>query len=277
MTDTLVSVIIPTIGRPTIEQTKLAVENQTYPSIQLIVSLDKKKKGSSWARNQGFAQSTGDFIMFVDDDCVPPDNWVEKLVHGHRKYKAEVAGGTFIESDSLLQDGRNRREFPDVEMIDDVGWTGNGGNISFERHFLEKCLNHYGYLWDESLLRSQDLELALRLRNLGAKFVFIPINPIHLKTLGFVPYLHHQFKNGTGIANLALTLKKNPDLRPFQKSLIWSKEGLNHWTWMISGIIQKILGPFDVGNFSSWKNYWIFWLGSKFEALGYLWQRIRKG
>ena len=275
-TELSVSVIIPTIGRSTIEQTKLALRRQTYPIKELIVVLDQEKRGCSWARIKGFLRSSGDLIMIVDDDCIPPDDWVEKFVAGHRKHNAGVVGGTFVETDSLLQDVRKRRKFPEVEVVDDQGWVGNGGNVSIERKYMDRCLKEYGYLWDESMVMGEDQEFAWRLRSLGAKFVFIPANPIHLKTLGFIPYLKHQFIRGIGTAQLQSCLKKNPDLVPFQKSLVWSQKGLNHWSWLIKGAVNKVLGPFDIGSFSSWKNFWIFWVGSKSEVLGFLWQRLRK-
>jgi glycosyltransferase involved in cell wall biosynthesis len=38
-----------------------------------------KNSGLSYARNVGIKSSTGDYILFTDDDCIPEENWVERM------------------------------------------------------------------------------------------------------------------------------------------------------------------------------------------------------
>ncbi|GBD03696.1 GalNAc(5)-diNAcBac-PP-undecaprenol beta-1,3-glucosyltransferase [bacterium HR19] len=87
-----VSVIVPTIGRPTLEETLKSVLSQTYSNIEIIVTDDnsngvayeivkkfntnkikyvknkKYKKGPSGNKNNGLDYMTGDYFTFIDDD-----------------------------------------------------------------------------------------------------------------------------------------------------------------------------------------------------------------
>jgi len=48
-----------------------------FPGVQLV---HESRPGASYARNAGIAASSGEIIVFIDDDtCVPPD-WLERLI-----------------------------------------------------------------------------------------------------------------------------------------------------------------------------------------------------
>lgn len=265
----IVSVVIPTIGRNTIELTKKALKNQSRKADEIIVILDKEKKGASWARNRGFEKSKGDLIAFIDDDCIPEKDWLKKLIKAIDKYKAGGAGGTYTETDSFLQEIRKRKNYPKKEQIDNEGKVGAGGNVIYKRSWLEKCKKEQGYLFDEKVKISEDFELAGRIRQKGATFVFVPSNPKHLKKLNFIGYLKLQFGRGIGIANLYKSYK-NKKITPYQKSLIWDKDrGVSGTNWILV-FLKKLFGPFDISSFSSFRNFFLFWLGEKAQGIGFI-------
>ncbi len=92
--DKLVSIICRTVGRPVLTHTLESVLSQTYPHIELILvnaansDLSKFKNlieslntvivclerplGRSEAANVGLEASTGDYLMFLDDD-----DWID--------------------------------------------------------------------------------------------------------------------------------------------------------------------------------------------------------
>jgi len=90
-----VSVITPTTGRPTLNRCLEALEGQIRPTDEVFVSEDLNRCGVSWARNKGVQRSHGDLIAFTDNDCVPPRDWLERLVRAIDCHDAVGAGGTF--------------------------------------------------------------------------------------------------------------------------------------------------------------------------------------
>jgi glycosyltransferase involved in cell wall biosynthesis len=65
------SVIVPTIGRPTLSRTLASIEAQrTIPGDQTIVIRDDlpHRDWGAWARAEGITQAAGDFLLFMDDD-----------------------------------------------------------------------------------------------------------------------------------------------------------------------------------------------------------------
>ena len=76
----VVSVVIPTVKRNSLRRCLEALKKQNRLPDEVIVIEDKKRLGPSWARNKGIMKAKGDLIAFTDDDCVPPKDWLERLV-----------------------------------------------------------------------------------------------------------------------------------------------------------------------------------------------------
>ena len=123
----LVSVVIPTVGRETLHLCQNALEKQTRVPNEVIIVRDLRRRGASWARNEGIRQAQGDLIAFLDDDCVPSENWLEYLILTIDKYDADGVGGTYQEVDPLLHAARLRRKIPEIEQLDNLGLVGAGG------------------------------------------------------------------------------------------------------------------------------------------------------
>jgi len=219
----IVSVIIPTIGRESLELCKEVLEKQTRPPDELVVVMDQERRGPSWARNQGIRRTGGDLIAFTDDDCVPPEDWLERLVEAIDVYKAAGAGGTYQETDLLLQEIRTRRAFPAEEQEDTLGFVGAGGNVMYRRDWLNRLANQDGYVFNESIRISQDIELSWRLRVLGAKLIYIPTRVVHLRHETPLSYFRLQFNRGIGISDLYKTFRSSASNMTVQKSLVWGQ------------------------------------------------------
>lgn len=63
-----ISVIIPLRRGGSPEVTLKSLAAQTFQNFEVIVSQDEERRGANWARNRGFEKSTGDFLLFSDDD-----------------------------------------------------------------------------------------------------------------------------------------------------------------------------------------------------------------
>ena len=274
-----VSLIIPTIGRGTLALTKFALQSQTRPPDEVIVVFDKHRRGPSWARNQGFQRSKGDLIAFTDDDCVPGTDWLERMVAAIDRYDAAMVNSNYNETDLLLREVKQHRKFPTTTRINPDGFIGTAGNALYRRKCLEQCKQYDGYIFNP-IFRShggEDVDLAFRVRLKGHKLVYINNNIKHLKTMSPLKYLSHQFNRGVGIGiSYEEHKKKKYDLAP-DKSLLWNNNKVRFAAskWLVMGW-KKVLGPFARKSFSRKKHFWAFWMGEKFQAMGFLYAVIYK-
>ena len=62
----VVSVIIPTIGRASLNDTLKALKRQTRLPDEILVIKDFERRGPSWARNEGVKKAKGDLIAYRD-------------------------------------------------------------------------------------------------------------------------------------------------------------------------------------------------------------------
>lgn len=265
-----VSIIIPTLGRGTLDQSINSLKEQTRKPDEILIIKDKKRKGASWARNKGILKAKGNLIAFFDDDQIAPPHWLEKFVETLDKYKAVGVGSGLRETDPLLKDIRDRKGFMRKDVVDNEGVVGTGGNILFRKSWLLKLKKEDGFIFNPHFAYTgEDWELVWRLRRKGAKLVFTPNYVNHLRKATFLGYIKHQFVGGVGIACLHKAHKAIPTPLSAQKSLMWGKQK-NKTRWARK-LILTILGPFDVSNFSTFNHYLTFWIGQKARSLGFLW------
>lgn len=65
---------------------------RTYGADKVILEL---RKGTNRARQTGLEQSEGEIVAFLDADCVPPKNWLEKIhsrLHSRKDTCVAIAG-----------------------------------------------------------------------------------------------------------------------------------------------------------------------------------------
>lgn len=109
------SIIIPTIGRKTlltvlesiftndnfeiikpeillIFDGKISQELKLPKNPQLKIFETGKKVFASGARNLGIKKSTGDVLIFIGDDTIPQENWLQKIVDFHQKFTDKKLG-----------------------------------------------------------------------------------------------------------------------------------------------------------------------------------------
>ena len=273
----IVSVVVPTVGRDAIAHCRNALSGQTRAPDEVIIVTDKDRRGPSWARNEGIRRSRGNLIAFTDDDCIPPPDWLERLVLAVDRHNAAGAGGTFDETDPLLRAKHRRRGFPGTDREDTGCWVGNTGNILYRRRCLDDCVERDGQVFNEAFCSpgGEDIELAWRLRRKGERFVYVA-NPVtHLRSMTPIRYFSHQFRRGKGIGRLFLLQRSGDSAVPMQKSLIFGAGSDGKVTRWITAGWRKGFGPFDKGSFDNARQFAVFWAGEKCEGAGFLWFLIR--
>lgn len=249
-----------------------ALAKQTRQPDEVIVVVDQYRRGAAWARNEGIARSSGDLIAFADDDGIPPPDWLERLVDALDRHQAAVVGGTFQETDPLLDAIRRRTRLPDHEQVDRGGLVGNGGNMLVNRDWLNICMREDGYAFNPSFPGSgEDWELVWRLRKRGAKLVYVPQPITHLRRATAVQHLRHSFHRGIGIANLFRLMRMDESGVIPQDSLLWGQAGKKTHPRWFKALWEKLLGPFEWRRFQQMRHFGLFWLGEKCQAAGFLW------
>lgn len=265
-----ITVIIPSTGRKTLQRCLDAIERQTRPPDELLVIPDTEKLGAGHTRNIGVSQAKGDLIAFTDDDCAPPDTWLEYLLEVMNQYDADVVGGTMRETDPFLDAIRTHRSFPTVIEEDTAGSVGNTANIIYKRSILNECLSYDGYIYN-SQPSGQDIDLIWRLRQRGAKIVYTPHTVLHLRESTYMSYLKRQFKKGVGIAGLYRAYHKVEERFTAQPSLLWGRGNTGRKASWLQVTWFKVIDPFDAGSFRSVGDFLVFWLGEKMQGMVFLW------
>lgn len=191
------SVVIPTYNRkPILEKCLRAMERQTFADYEIVVVDDgstdgtvewlqshaaefphvrlfcQNHGGAAGARNYGVEQAKGDTIVFIDSDLVVTDvflqSHVETLIQGQKE----------LGHDRLFTYGRviNTANFDDptsepYKLTDFSAAYFATGNVAIARHWLIEAglfdtgFKQYGW---------EDLELGVRLKNLGLKLIKCP-------------------------------------------------------------------------------------------------------
>ncbi len=127
-----------------------------------------KNSGPSKARNKGTAEVRTDYVLFVDDDCIPATDWVEKTFEALRHHPI-IAGAVASPSEPLAQVCHNISEFHRFMPERPAGVIRflAGANMAFHRDVL-LCIGGF----DPAMRIAEDMELAVRARHGGHEVFF---------------------------------------------------------------------------------------------------------
>jgi glycosyltransferase involved in cell wall biosynthesis len=85
-------IVIPTVGRETLETLLRSIERQRYRPTRVRVVQDVERRGPAWARNAGWRSCDSEWIVFLDDDVLLTDRWSEQLMQDLNTAHAGVQG-----------------------------------------------------------------------------------------------------------------------------------------------------------------------------------------
>ena len=132
----------------------------------------QSSKNISLTRNMCVANSSGDYICFIDDDEIADENWVSNLLSCLMKFNADGAFG-YVEPifDAKIPDHFKRREF----YFSPVGETGTTAKF----FYTTNCIIKAEFIKSEEtpfdpnygLTGGEDVHLFERLFYKGAKFI----------------------------------------------------------------------------------------------------------
>jgi glycosyltransferase involved in cell wall biosynthesis len=185
------SVIVPTYNRvEMIMRVMTGLESQLTHSIELIVVIDGSKddsfqriserkwnienltvinqenKGRAGARNAGVAQAKGSILIFIDDDIIVTENFLNKHISAQKDQ--DIIVGKLIPED--VHGNREMylfSEYLNEKWTDDLDVSEKPPYISAQNFSIKKSLFNQFNGFDERLRDSEDLDLAFRLHNAG--------------------------------------------------------------------------------------------------------------
>jgi glycosyltransferase involved in cell wall biosynthesis len=149
------------------DNTKHVVDFFSQRSPIKILYLNESQQGLSAARNLAINQATGDYIGFLDDECVVRPNWLEIVVADIHEFAPLIIGGPYI---GVVLPGTApkwfKAEYGNAYFLAsryDRGYQKEfrapGGNMFLHRSVFEVCQfsNNFGMKGNEVKLGEEDL------------------------------------------------------------------------------------------------------------------------
>ena len=215
-----VSIIIPAYNaEETIKQCIVSVLNQKHKNIEIIVVDDgsrdntakitaplkckliksNKNSGAGNARNLGLKAAEGDYIYFIDSDCVLEEECIERLIKGFSKSdEIGVVGGTCItppDIDNILNLGHDVTErYKDFLNLGEryVVYL-SGANLCIKKEVVDRV-----GVFNEKFITHEDFDFTFRATQCGYKILFQPkaVSYHYHRRRKLKSYLNRAFRGG---------------------------------------------------------------------------------
>jgi cellulose synthase/poly-beta-1,6-N-acetylglucosamine synthase-like glycosyltransferase len=160
-----VSIVVPTIGRPTLgdllERLRPQLLDPPVP-VELLVVRDDARRGPAATRNRGWRAARYEWVAFLDDDVLPPPDWLASLARDLRQ-PPEVGGV----QGRLAVPVRERTDWAANTAGLERAWWATA-DMAYRREALERAGG-----FDERFPRAyrEDADLAYRVTRLGYRLV----------------------------------------------------------------------------------------------------------
>jgi GT2 family glycosyltransferase len=185
----MISIVIPNLHSPLIGQVLAALAVQTArSSIREIIVVGQDRYGQiptsvrsvttpqpispAAARNLGARLANGDYLLFLDADCVAAPDLVEQFLKRHRQGHAVVGGAVAPEAGSYWRLCDNLLVFAPY-----LATASSGARPYLVSHALSTARGLFAEVggFDESFAPTgEDMDLSLRLRARGYELFFEP-------------------------------------------------------------------------------------------------------
>jgi len=162
------SVVIPTVGRPALDELLDAlVEGEGPEPVEIIVVDDRETRlGPAAARNSGWREARGDWVAFVDDDVVLAPDWKAQLCADLEDLPDDVGASQARIVVPLPEDRKPTDAERGTAGLASARWIT--ADMAYRREALARAGG-----FDERFPRAyrEDAELALRVQDLGYRIV----------------------------------------------------------------------------------------------------------
>lgn len=230
------SIIIPLYNRPDeLRELLTSLVSQTYQSFEVIIVEDgssrpgdliaqhfsknldvkyfkKENEGQGFARNYGFARSSGDYFIVFDSDILVPPNYLEQVHAAITLHGWDAFGGP----DAAHASFTTIQKAISYSMTSPFTTGGIRGNKKHVGQFHPRSFNMglSRAVWESTggyklSRRSEDIEFSIRMINSGYKVGLIPEAFVYHKRRTSFPQFYKQTKGfGKGRVDISLLYPK---------------------------------------------------------------------
>jgi glycosyltransferase involved in cell wall biosynthesis len=181
------------------------------------VTFEPSTGSANKLRNAGWRAARAPVIAFTDDDCRPPEDWLENALAA-----ATANAGAIVQGETRgdpLEYANRSAPYPRSQLVLPPQPWAQMCNILYPRELLERV---GGLLEDPPLLAGEDTELAVRAQDAGAPYVGAPEVLTYHAIYGL--FLHQHLRSLWRWGDLAYLVKLHPRTRDyFQLWIFWKR------------------------------------------------------
>jgi GT2 family glycosyltransferase len=152
----------------------LATLQTSYP----LRVLTQKNAGPGAARNRAIAAATGDILIFLDDDVIPTEGLITHYLEIHRRDPHAVITGPMIAPPGMRLAPWLQWEADTLQKQYDAMEAGRWAPTPRQFYTANASTRRADVLaaggFDERYTRAEDVEMAFRMADRGARFYFVP-------------------------------------------------------------------------------------------------------
>ncbi len=222
--------------------------------------LDNPDKIVPYAMNKGISEAKGDIIMRLDGHSLYPSNYFSELVKWHTRLPDAWNIGGVCET-KVVNSNKTSEAIAKV-MSDKFGVGNSTFRTGSDKEYLEVdtvpfgCYKSFVFdkigLYNEKLVRVQDIELNKRLTHAGGKIYMVPsIHCTYIPRDNYGDFIKNRFQTGYWVIKTCFITHTTKNL------------GLRHF--IPAGFVLALLLPLLLGFI-----WWPLFLVSPFVAFLYL-------
>lgn len=175
--------------------------NSYVQKYNFIKILDNPKKITPISMNVGIKNAKGDIISKTDAHTIYPVDYISKIINYFNEYPADAVGGI-----ALAKPGKNTLTAKAIALVF-TNSLGQGGSFrqliskptwsdtAFGCFYKKEVFQKIG-LFNENLVRSQDMDFNLRLARAGGKILLTPVITYYFPKTSLIKFWQHNFKDG---------------------------------------------------------------------------------
>lgn len=222
----------------------------------------KKNSGPAAARNMGMQYARGEYFAFLDSDCRPDSNWVDKLERLIKENgDSVITGGYFVKASTFMGKAIAALGWPcggalGFEKMWPVAADGSvekisTGNFVVPRRIIEK----YGGFDEEFAYCFEDAWFTHQLISAGVRIIYRPeIDVEHTPRESFWSFVRWHYDRGKGLNPFQ---RKVGNLQKYWRLRLWSTRNIIRTYYrdpklpliltllILSAIVQKIAALMD--------------------------------